>query len=60
MKPKLIIDDAIPFLEGRLETYFDCRFMPGEEITKSDLRDAEGLLVRTAHAAMNPCSRGLR
>lgn len=47
MKSKLIIDDAIPFLEGRLETYFDCRFMPGEEITKSDLRDAEGLLVRT-------------
>lgn len=46
LKPKLIIDDAIPFLDGRLESYFDCRYMPGEEIKRSDLRDAEGLLVR--------------
>lgn len=47
MKPKLIIDDAIPFLDGRLETHFDCRYLPGEQITKADLRDADGLLVRT-------------
>lgn len=47
MKPKLIIDDAIPFLDGRLETHFDCRYLPGEDITKADLRDADGLLVRT-------------
>lgn len=47
MKPKLIIDDAIPFLDGRLEDHFDCRYLPGEEITQSDLRDADGLLVRT-------------
>lgn len=47
MKPKLIIDDAIPFLEGRLEQHFDCRWLPGEEISRTDLRDAEGLLVRT-------------
>ncbi|MDE6011102.1 MAG: 4-phosphoerythronate dehydrogenase [Muribaculaceae bacterium] len=47
MKPKLIIDDAIPFLDGRLESHFDCRYMPGEEISRADLRDAEGLLVRT-------------
>lgn len=47
MKPKLIIDDAIPFLDGRLDSQFDCRYMPGEEISKTDLRDADGLLVRT-------------
>lgn len=47
MKPKLIIDDAIPFLEGRLDHAFDCTYMPGELITRSDLKDADGLLVRT-------------
>lgn len=47
MKPKLIIDDVIPFLDGRLESHFDCRYLPGEEISRADLRDAEGLLVRT-------------
>ena len=47
MKPKLIIDDAIPFLDGRLEPHFDCRYMPGEDIKRQDLRDADGLLVRT-------------
>lgn len=47
MKPKLIIDDAIPFLDGRLEPHFDCRYLPGEDICKADLRDADGLLVRT-------------
>lgn len=44
---RLIIDDAIPFLEGRLENDFECIYMPGEKITRDDLLDADGLLVRT-------------
>lgn len=44
---KLVIDDAIPFLEGRLEDNFECIYMPGEKISREDLRDADGLLVRT-------------
>lgn len=45
--PKLVIDDAIPFLENRLENLFDSTYLPGEKICKSDLEGAKGLLVRT-------------
>lgn len=44
---KLVIDDAIPFLDSRLESRFYCQYMPGEKITREDLADADGLLVRT-------------
>ncbi len=44
---KLLIDDAIPFLEGRLEKEFECQYMPGEKITRDDLKGIDGLLVRT-------------
>lgn len=44
---KLIVDDAIPFLEGRLEKDFDIRIMPGAQIRREDLMDADGVLVRT-------------
>ncbi len=47
MKPLLIIDNAIPFLEGRLERDFDCRILPPAEIDREAVRDAKGLLVRT-------------
>ena len=47
MAPKLVIDDAIPFLEGRLESEFNCNIMPGAAIGREDLSDADGLLVRT-------------
>lgn len=43
----LIIDDAIPFLEGRLEKDFTFRLMPGAGISRADLAGADGLLVRT-------------
>lgn len=44
---KLIIDDAIPFLEGRLDENFECRILPGAEISNDDLKEADGVLVRT-------------
>ncbi len=47
MKPILIIDNAIPYLEGRLEEHFDCRILSPDEITPAAVADARGLLVRT-------------
>lgn len=44
---RLVIDDAIPFLNSRLDGSFDCRIMPGKDITHDDLIDADGVLVRT-------------
>lgn len=47
MKPTLVIDDAIPFLEGRLEDSFNCIYMPGQLIAPAHISSARGLLVRT-------------
>lgn len=47
MKPLLIIDNAIPFLENRLDECFDYTILPPAEITPSAVKDASGLLVRT-------------
>lgn len=47
MKPLLIIDNVIPFLENRLDADFDCRILPPAEITPASVADAAGLLVRT-------------
>ncbi len=44
---KLVIDDAIPFLKGRLEEHFSCMYVPGNELRHALLTDADGLLVRT-------------
>lgn len=44
---KLVIDDAIPFLKGRLEDHFSCMYVPGNELRRALLTDADGLLVRT-------------
>lgn len=45
--PRITIDDAIPFLEGRLDPYFDCNIMPGATIKREDLLESDALLVRT-------------
>lgn len=45
--PKLIIDDAIPFLKERLDGKFIARYLPGEKICRNDSEDADGLIVRT-------------
>ncbi|MDE5773328.1 MAG: 4-phosphoerythronate dehydrogenase [Muribaculaceae bacterium] len=44
---KLIIDEGIPFLRGRIEHLFDCHYVAGDDITPSVVADADGLLVRT-------------
>lgn len=47
MKPALIIDNAIPFLDSRLDRNFDYKILSPAEITPQNLGDARGLLVRT-------------
>lgn len=44
---KIIVDQAIPFLEGVLEPYAEVRRLPGKSITAEDVRDADALIIRT-------------
>lgn len=44
---KIVVDNAIPFLEGVLEPYAEIRRLPGREIAARDVRDADALIVRT-------------
>jgi erythronate-4-phosphate dehydrogenase len=44
---KIICDNKIPFLKGVLEPYAEVLYLPGAKIAKSDLLDADGLIVRT-------------
>lgn len=52
MKPKLqiVADNAIPFLQGVLEPYGNVTYLPGEEISNSDVLSADALFVRTRTA----------
>ena len=44
---KIVIDNAIPFLENRLPEDLDKIILPGAAITSRDVADADALLVRT-------------
>lgn len=44
---KIVIDKAIPFLEGVFEPYAEVLYREGRAISASDVRDAEALIVRT-------------
>ena len=44
---KVIIDDAIPYIKGVLEPWFEVEYMPGEKISPETLGDAEALIIRT-------------
>ncbi|MFA6293556.1 MAG: 4-phosphoerythronate dehydrogenase PdxB [Victivallales bacterium] len=44
---KIVCDNKIPFLKGVLEPYAEVVYLPGAKIVKSDLLDADGLIVRT-------------
>ena len=47
MKAKIVIDSAIPFIEGLFEPYADVVYLPAEEITKPVVKDADVLVTRT-------------
>jgi len=46
-RTKVIADDKIPFLKGILEPVADVSYLPGKQIKKRDLMDADALLIRT-------------
>ena len=47
MKPRIIIDRNIPFIEGMLESVADVTYLAAAEITNSSVRSADCLIVRT-------------
>ena len=44
---KIVADDKIPFLKGVLEPYAEVAYLPGNEISRKDIMDADALLIRT-------------
>lgn len=44
---KVIIDKAVPFIEGVLEPYADVLYKDGQAICADDVRDADALIIRT-------------
>lgn len=44
---KIVADDKIPFLKRVLEPYAEVIYLPGKEITRKILMDADALLIRT-------------
>jgi erythronate-4-phosphate dehydrogenase len=44
---KIVADDKIPFLKGALEPFAKVSYIPGKEINKDILKDADALLIRT-------------
>ena len=44
---KIVADNKIPFLDGALEGVAQVEYLPGAEITRSHLLDADGLITRT-------------
>ena len=44
---KLVIDKSIPFIEGVFEPYATVLYREGPEISSEDIRDADGLVIRT-------------
>ena len=44
---KIVVDNAIPFIQGVFEPYFNVVYLPGKEIINSAVIDADALVVRT-------------
>ncbi|WP_462316894.1 4-phosphoerythronate dehydrogenase [Marinilabilia sp.] len=43
----IVADDKIPFLKGALEPYAQVVYLPGASIGPADVKNADGLIVRT-------------
>jgi erythronate-4-phosphate dehydrogenase len=52
---KIVADDKIPYLKGVLEPFAEVVYLPGSEISRRDLKDADALLTRTR----TKCDAGL-
>jgi erythronate-4-phosphate dehydrogenase len=44
---KVVADDKIPFLRGVLEPFADVIYLPGQDIKREHLIDADALIIRT-------------
>jgi len=44
---KIVADNKIPFLEGAMEDAAEMKYLPGAEISRNHLLDADGLITRT-------------
>ena len=44
---KIVIDSQIPFLEGIFEPYAEVSYVEGNRITRTDVVDADAMIVRT-------------
>jgi len=44
---KIVIDDKIPFINGVLEPYAEVVYLPGANITRHDITNADALIIRT-------------
>jgi erythronate-4-phosphate dehydrogenase len=44
---KVVVDNKIPFLKGVLEPFVDVVYLPGGEISRGHLLDADALITRT-------------
>lgn len=44
---KIVADKDIPFLRGVLEPFAEVLYLPGRDINRSHLKDADALLIRT-------------
>src|SRR5664279_5106705 len=44
---KIVADNKIPFLKGALEPYAEMIYLPGKQIDREILKDADALLIRT-------------
>lgn len=44
---RIVADDKIPFLKGVLEPYAEIIYVPGKQITREVLKNADAMLIRT-------------
>jgi erythronate-4-phosphate dehydrogenase len=44
---RIIADDKIPFLKGVLEPFAEVKYLPGSEISRNHVKNADALLIRT-------------
>ncbi len=57
---KFIIDDNIPFIKGTLEPFGQVKYLMGSHITRTDIIDADALLVRTRTACNSKLLQGTK
>lgn len=54
-KPRIIIDDAIPYIKGVFEGFAEVEYLPYQQIGKTAVKDADALIIRTR----TKCNRAL-